>query len=184
MTLSNILFNNISHKLKLTLINKEKFYIKNLLNQTNQLEQIKKKYNKQISKKFNNTYNFLKQNLTVYYIINISFLKANTNIHFSDIKGKTKAFYSSGNVGLNGKQKIKRKIAITKLITTLVRESTFITNKPIALHLNNVKYYKSLIVKQLKRFFFIKIIKSYNLTSYNGCRKKKIRRKKYIKIFK
>ena len=77
MNLSNILFNNISNKLKLTSLNKEKFYLKNLFYQINQLKKKKKNY-KQLSK---NNNKFLKQDLTIYYTINISFLKANTTIH-------------------------------------------------------------------------------------------------------
>lgn len=182
MNLSNILFNNISNKLKF-LTNKKKFYIKNLLNQIHQLEQIKKKNYKKLGTKIVN-YNSFKQNLTVFYVINISFLKTNTIIHLSDIKGNIKLFYSAGEIGLSGKQKTKRRTVVTKLITLLLRKASFIKKKPVALHLNNVKFYKRLILKQLKKNFFITIIKSFNLTPYNGCRKKKIRRKKYTKKLK
>jgi ribosomal protein S11 len=184
MNLSNILFNNISNKLKLTLLEKEKFYIKNLFNQINQLEQIKKKNYKELGQKSMENNNFLKQDLTVYYIINISFLKANTTIHLSDIKGNIKLFYSAGDIGLKGKQKTKRRIAISKLIVILLKKAPFVNKKPVALHLNNIKFYKRLIIKQLKRNLFIKIIKSFNLTPYNGCRKRKIRRKKHTKKMK
>jgi ribosomal protein S11 len=184
MNLSNILFNNISNKLKLTLLEKEKFYIKNLFNQINQLEQIKKKNYKELGQKSMENNNFLKQDLTVYYIINISFLKANTTIHLSDIKGNIKLFYSAGDIGLKGKQKTKRRIAISKLIVILLKKAPFVNKKPVALHLNNIKFYKRLITKQLKRNLFIKIIKSFNLTPYNGCRKRKIRRKKHTKKMK
>ena len=184
MNLSNILFNNISNKLKLTLLEKEKFYIKNLFNQINQLEQIKKTNYKKLGQKSVENKNSFKQDLTVYYIINISFLKANTTIHLSDIKGNIKLFYSAGDIGLKGKQKTKRRIAISKLIVILLKKAPFINKKPVALHLNNIKFYKRLIIKQLKRNLFIKIIKSFNLTPYNGCRKRKIRRKKHTKKMK
>ena len=182
MNLSNILFNNVSNKLKF-LTNKKNFYIKNLFNQIYHLEQIKKKSYKKLGIKIvNNSY--LKQNLTVFYVINISFLKANTIIHLSDIKGNIKLFYSAGKIGVTGKQKTKRRTVITKLITLLLRKAPFINKKPVALHLNNVKFYKRLILKQLKRNLFITVIKSFNLTPYNGCRKKKIRRKKHNKKLK
>ena len=184
MNLSNILFNNISNKLKLTLLEKEKFYIKNLFNQINQLEQIKKTNYKKLGQKSVENKNSFKQDLTVYYIINISFLKANTTIHLSDIKGNIKLFYSAGDIGLKGKQKTKRRIAVSKLIVILLKKAPFINKKPVALHLNNIKFYKRLIIKQLKRNLFIKIIKSFNLTPYNGCRKRKIRRKKHTKKMK
>lgn len=180
MNLSHLLFNNISNKLKLTLLDKEKFYLKNLFSQIDQLEQI----NIKKIKNLNIQNNLFKENLTVYYIINITFLKANTTINISDIKGNIKLFYSTGDIGLKGKQKKKRRIAINKLISLFIKKINFINKKPVALHLNNVKFYKKLIIKRLKKNIFIKIIKSFNLTSYNGCRKKKIRRKKRTKMFK
>ena len=87
------------------------------------------------------------QDFIVMYIINISFLKANTTIHVSDIKGNIKLFYSAGSVGLTGKQKKKRRVAVIKLISLLLKKATFLGNKPIALHLNNVNFY--LIVGEL-----------------------------------
>nr|YP_010133767.1 ribosomal protein S11 [Nitzschia supralitorea]QWM93257.1 ribosomal protein S11 [Nitzschia supralitorea] len=120
----------------------------------------------------------------VMYIINISFLKANTTIHVSDIQGNLKFFYSAGSVELTGKQKRKRRIALSKLISLLLKKATFLGSKPIALHLKNVNFYKSLIVRKLKRNLYIKIIKIFDQTPYNGCRKKKLRRKKYTKKFK
>ena len=182
MNLSNILCNSIYNKLKLTVLYKEKFYVKNLFNQINQLEQVKKENDKSLSKK--NINDSLKKDLTIYYILNISFLKTNTTVHFSDMKGNVKFFYSAGNLNLKGKQKIKRKTVIGQLIKVLFKKISFLKKKPIALHLNNVKFYKRTITKQLKKVFFIKVIKSFNLISYNGCRKKKIRRKKFNKKFK
>jgi ribosomal protein S11 len=118
------------------------------------------------------------------YIINISFLKANTHIHVSDIQGNLKLFYSAGSVDLAGKQKKKRRIAVSKLISLLLKKATFLGQKPVALHLNNVNFYKNLIVRKLKRNLYIRIIKIFNQTPYNGCRKRKLRRKKYTKKFK
>ena len=118
------------------------------------------------------------------YVINISFLKANTTIHVSDTQGNLKLFYSAGSVALTGKQKKKRRIAVSKLISLLLKKANFLGQKPIALHLNNVNFYKNLIVRKLKRNLYIKIIKIFNQTPYNGCRKRKLRRKKYTKKFK
>lgn len=188
MTLSNTLFNNVSNKLKLKtfLLQKERFYIQNLLNQITQLKKLKESnYKKASIQKLNldrKTNNL--QDLIVMYIISISFLKANTTIHVSDIKGNMKLFYSAGSVGLVGKQKRKRRIAVSKLISLVLKKATFLTNKPIALHLNNVNLHSSLIVSKLKRTLYIRIIKSFSNTPYNGCRKKKLRRKKYTKKFK
>ena len=189
MNLSNTLFNNLTNKLKLDtyLLEEERIYVKNLLNQIDYLKKLKEKNYKNLSvNKFdktkhneNNT-----QDLMIVYVIGISFLKANTTIHVSDIKGNLQLFYSAGSVGLTGKQKRKRRIAIVKLISLLAKKATFLGKKPIALHLNNVNFYQNLIVNKLKQTLYIKVIKSFNQTPYNGCRKKKVRRKKYTKKFK
>jgi len=187
MNLSHILFTTISNQLKLKtfLLNEEKFCVKNLKTQIKFLRKEKENGYKNITVDEHtqlNTEN--NQKLIVMYVINISFLKANTTIHVSDIKGNMKLFYSAGSIGLTGKQKRKRRIATSKLISLLLQKATFLSKKPIALHLNNVNSYKSFIVNKLKRTFYIRLIKSFNQIPYNGCRKKKIRRKKYTKKFK
>jgi small subunit ribosomal protein S11 len=188
MNLSNTLFNTVATKLKLkvSLLNEERFYIKNLENQIDYLKKVKENNYKNLSvEKLTTTKeDDHAQNLMVMYIISISFLKANTTIHVSDIKGNIKLFYSAGSVGLTGKQKKKRRIAVSKLISLLLKKATFLNQKPIALHLSNVNFYKNLIVGKLKRTLYIRIIKSFNQAPYNGCRKKKLRRKKYTKKFK
>jgi len=189
MTLSNTLFNNLTNKLKLetSLLQKEKFYAKNLLNQVTYLKKFKKNNSKDLSVREFFISNDKKTNLQdfiITYIISISFLKANTTIQISDIKGNLKLFYSAGSVQLSGKQKRKRRIAVSKLISLVLKKATFLGQKPIALHLNNVNFYKNLIVRKLKRNLYIKVIKILNQTPYNGCRRKKLRRKKYTKRFK
>lgn len=186
MNLSNTLFTTVSNKLKLkiSLLNEERAYIKNLKTQIGSLKKVKENNYKSLNTKKLNAEFDNNQNLVVMYIINISFLKANTTIHISDIKGNMKLFYSAGSVGLAGKQKKKRRIAVSKLISLLLKKSIFLKNKPIALHLSNVNFYRNLIVSKLKKTLYIRVIKSFNQTPYNGCRKKKLRRKKYTKKFK
>lgn len=189
MNLSNTLFNNLANKLKLDtfLLQEEKFYVTNLLNQVIYLKKLKANDSKNLGVKrfsIHNTKESATQDFVVIYIVNISFLKANTTIHVSDIQGNLKLFYSAGSVDLTGKQKRKRRIAVSKLISLLLKKATFLGQKPVALHLNNVNFYKNLIVHKLKRNLYIKIIKIFNQTPYNGCRKRKLRRKKYTKKFK
>jgi ribosomal protein S11 len=187
MNLSNTLFNTISKKLKLkvSLLNEEKLYVQNLKIQIDSLKKMKKDDSKIISTP-KNQIGLLNnnQNLILMYVVNISFLKANTTIHVSDVKGNLKLFYSAGSVGLGGKQKRQRRVAAAKLISLLLKKATFLGNKPIALHLNNVNSYKNLIVNKLRRNLYIRLIKTFNQTPYNGCRRKKVRRKKYTKKFK
>lgn len=186
MNLANILFNSITSKLKLETLQIEEdiFYTEKLLKKVSTLKKLKEKNCKNLSLKKNKTN--LKtirsiDDFFVMYIISISFLKANTTINVSDIKGNIKLFYTAGSVELAGKQKRQRSLAISRLISQLVKKAKFLKNKPIALHLNNITFHKPLIVNKLKRNFFIKLIKSFNQAPYNGCRKKKIRRKKYAK---
>lgn len=187
MNLSNILFNTVATKLnlKVSLLNEERLYIKNLKNQINYFKKVKESNYKSLSIKKSDFFNFNNtQNLVVMYVINISFSKANTTIHLSDANGNIKLFYSAGSVDLTGKQKKKRRFAVSKLISLLIKKATFLEQKPIALHLNNVNFYKNLIVSKLKKVLYIRIIKSFNQAPYNGCRKKKLQRKKYTKKFK
>lgn len=187
MNLSNTLFTTISNQLKLKtfLLNEEKFCVKNLKTQIELLRKEKENGYKNIKidqSTLLNTEN--NQKLVLMYIINISFLKANTTIHVSDIKGNMKLFYSAGSIGLTGKQKRKRRIAVAKLISLLLQKAAFLNKKPVVLHLSNVNSYKNFIVNKLKRIFYVRLIKSFNQTPYNGCRKKKLRRKKHTKKFK
>lgn len=188
MTLSNTFFNTIANKLQLktSLLNEERFYIENLLNRIDYLKKLKENDYKTLSVKKSHYNKVVEndQNLIVMYIVGISFLKANTTIHVSDIKGNIKLFYSAGSVGLTGKQKKKRRVAVSKLISLLIKKATFLNKKPIALHLTNVNFYNSLIISKLKKNLYIRVIKSFNQAPYNGCRKKKLRRKKYTKKFK
>jgi len=189
MTLSNTLFHNLTNKLELeaSLLEKEKSYVKNLLNQATYLKKLRNNDSKNPSMKefiINNNKETNLQDFVIAYIVNISFLKANTMIHISDTKGNLKLFYSAGSVDLSGKQKRKRRIAISKLISLILKKATFLNQKPIALHLNNVNFYKNLIVRKLQRNLYIKVIKILNQTPYNGCRKRKLRRKKYTQKFK
>lgn len=185
MNLSHTLFNTVSNKLKLkiSLLSEERLYVNSLHVQIESLKKIKESNYKDISVQKNQVKINNNQDLIVMYIINISFLKANTTIHISDIKGNMRLFYSAGSVGLIGKQKRKRRIAALKLISLLLKRATFLNKRPVALHLKNVNSYRNIIVSKLKRNLFIRVVKSFNQTPYNGCRKKKVRRKKYTKKF-
>ena len=174
--LSNILFKNIKQKIEvLPQFKKDIVYINKFY---------KKIFDFQLSnnkKDFNNLdikVDELKENFLIVYIISISFLKANTMIHISDTSGNMKLFYSAGLVNLTGKQKKQRFFAVLRLIKLIYKKAYMLFGKPVALHLNNVNRYKVIIVKKLKQKFFIKIIKAFDLDAYNGCRKKKERRKR------
>lgn len=114
MNLSNTLFNNLAHKLKLetSLLQEEKFYVENLLNQVIYLKKLKTNNYKNLGvKKFIIYNNYNKetnpQDFMVMYIIDVSFLKANTTIHVSDICGNLKLFFFCGFCKLNWETKKK-----------------------------------------------------------------------------
>lgn len=186
MTLSNTLFTAVSNELniKVSLLNEERFLIKNYQNRINLLKKNKENNSKYLNHYKIYSYPNTNQNLVVMYIINISFLRANTVIHVSDARGNIKLFYSAGSVNLTGKQRRNRRIAILKLISLLFKKAAFLVTKPVALHLNNVNAYKSFIIDKFKKVLYLRVIKTFNLAPYNGCRKKKLRRKKYTKKIK
>lgn len=116
---------------------------------------------------------------TIAYIIYFTFSATNTFLYITDSLGNLKFRHSAGSVGFKGKQKKVRILVLTRFLKELrkLKISTF-KNKPIALHLNNVGFYKYFIIKNIKKYFFIRLIKNYNTYSYNGCRKKKRLRKR------
>ena len=172
--ISTILSNIVITKLKIdnSKFEEEKLYANTLLNK---IKNFKMK---------NNTIETISEDFLVFYTITISFLKSNTIVSVSDIKGNMKVFYSSGSIDLIGKQKKNRVKAISKLISLLFKKAFFVKKYPVAVHLYNVNFYSPLIINKLKTKFFVKVIKKFNKIPYNGCRKKKIRRKKYTKKFK
>lgn len=121
------------------------------------------------------------KNFLIMYIITVSFLKSNTTIHVSDVKGNVKFFFNAGSVNLIGKQKKRRVVVLFRLLKLFLNNSSSLYNKPIGLHLNNVTRHKYLIIKKLKEKFFIRVVREFNQVPYNGCRQSKIRRRKRLK---
>lgn len=188
--LSNTLTSTVLTKLKLEtcFLENEKSHLFNLsklilkLSESNEDIKIRALWQ---TKNFKDNKKTLKssQDFVISYVITITFLKANTMIHVSDAVGNVKWFCSSGSINITGKRKKQRRSVILKLIIFLFKKVDFLGNKPVALHLNNVSSYQTFIVKKLKKEIFIKVVKSFNQIPYNGCRQKKIRRKKYSKNF-
>jgi ribosomal protein S11 len=185
--LSNTLHNIATTKLKTDFLKlkKEKFYLQILTEKLSFLKtnsDFKKFSLNRIPCNFKKLLG--KEKCLIVYVITVTFLKANTNINVSDIKGNVKLSFTSGSVNLVGKQKKNRLKSVSRLVSLLAKKATFLKNYPVAVHLHNVSSYKFLILKKLKFNFFIRLVKSFNLAPYNGCRKKKVRRKKYVKKFK
>jgi ribosomal protein S11 len=117
----------------------------------------------------------------VTYIIDISFSKTNTLLHIMDFSGNLKFFCSAGLFKYKGRRKKSRFQIIRDFYHILLSKFKFLRFKPIALHLKNVGNDKYWITKKFKKKFYIKTIRNFNLYPCNGCRKKKVRRKKFKK---
>ncbi len=134
---------------------------------------------KQKYKKFEFVSSHNKNGSVISYVIYFSFSRVNTFLYVTDALGNLKFRYSAGLVDFKGKQKKNRLQVLNRFFSSLKKlKMSLLKNKPIAIHLHNVGSYKYFIVKKLKKFFFVRFIKSYQTYPYNGCRKKKRLRKK------
>lgn len=119
-----------------------------------------------------------KKGFIVLYSICFSFSSVNTFLYVTDALGNLKFRYSAGLLDFKGKAK-KSRFQILKTFFKELRKLkvSLLKNKPIALDLENVGFYRHLIVRRLKKKFFIQIVNNRQTHSYNGCRKKKKSRK-------
>lgn len=117
----------------------------------------------------------------VSYIIDFSFSRTNTTLHVMDCSGNVKFFYSAGLFDFKGKQKTFQSNAILKkFYKILVYDLPFLKSSPVAIHFKNknVNYKISWFLKKLREKLFIIVVKFFIMYPYNGCRKKKRKRKK------
>lgn len=157
-------------------------YINQLKNKIFLLNQVKEKSYKTVNLDLYPTNKFLALNDSrVLYIISIQFSKSNTLFHVTDFKGNLRFFCSAGCFHYKGKGKRNRLAVIKNFFYLLAMKLKFLKGKPLALHLKNVNSNKFWLIKQLKTKFFIKTVRSFNFYPHNGCRKSKVRRKKYKK---
>ena len=125
--------------------------------------------------------NFMSNNL-VKYVIGISVYHTNTIMYVSDIKGKVKFFCTANSLGLKKKKKI---VILAKLIKYTLSKTDFITKSDtVAVHFTNcTKRLTSFSLYFLKKLYNIEVIKVKNNQPFNGCRPKKIKRKKRQRLF-
>ena len=159
-------------------IHLKKQYLEKMQNNVHVLKKVKEVNYKKANLEFFK--NSIPSSSTTYvmYIIEISFSKKNTLFHVSDFSGNIKFFYSAGSFQQKGKGKIARSIILRKFYRILVSKLKFIKKVPIAVHFKNADSNMFWFLKKLKKKFFITFVKYSYHYSYNGCRKKKIRRKK------
>jgi len=165
-------YKNLSEKVKndIKLLKKIKEYhlIKNLQNII-------------VKKSFKSSY--YKSNFFIKYVLGVIVTKTNTIIYLTDIKGRIKYFITSGILKINEKQ--NKAIVISKLFRFLLLKNMHLqkTNE-IVLHFKNLNQRLALIVFSFVSKYFQNIlaVKIYNNQPHNGCRPKKIKRKKRKKL--
>lgn len=119
------------------------------------------------------------------YILGISISKTNNIIYLSDTTGHIKFFCNSGQLDLDKKVRKKTKLVIIKLVNFINKKlKSVYLNEHIALHLKNVKkrFCYSTLNLLLERKYKVDVLKIKNNQPHNGCRPRKLKRKKRKKI--
>ena len=160
-------------------IHLKKQYLKKIQNNNYLLNKLKEANYKKIGSWFPSKSMHLPTSPFVMYIIEISFSKKNTLFHIMDYSGNIQFFYSAGSFQQSGKGKIARSIVLRKFYRLLITKLKFVKKVPIAIHFRNTDSNIFWFLKKLNKKFFITVVKHFNYYPYNGCRKKKIRRKKF-----
>lgn len=160
-------------------IHLKKQYLKKMQSKVLLVNRLKEINHKRIGSNFSKRPIKLSNTTFVTYILEISFSKKNTLFHISDCSGNIKFFYSAGSFQQKGKGKISRSTVLRKFYKVLISKLKFLRRVPVAVHFKNVDSNMFWFLKRLKKKLFITVVKHFNQYPYNGCRKKKIRRKKF-----
>lgn len=114
------------------------------------------------------------------YIVKVRFSAVNTFLHISDCEGRLEFQTSAGHF-FYGKQKaVRRSSVLQKLFDRAMAEFPLVKEKPVALHLCNVNM-RFWVVRKLKKKLYVRVVKVFKVYPHNGCRKKKLKRKKFKK---
>lgn len=161
----------------------KKQYLKKMQSKLRLITKLKEKNYKQLGCKFSNQPILSTNSILVMYVIDISFSKKNTLFTISDCLGNVKFFYSAGFFSQKGQGKISRSTVLRKFYRLLVSKFKFLKKVPVAIHFKNADSNMFWFLKKLKKKIFVILIKHFNFYPYNGCRKKKIQRKKFKSKF-
>jgi ribosomal protein S11 len=119
-------------------------------------------------------------NQIVKFILKLDLRKSNIKTNILHSNGKTIFKDSSGILGFKSSNKHK-KIAFNSIIKKLKFKMKNFRYFNFSLHFLGSKFSKKFITKKLNKFINLKIIKTYNLMPFNGCRPLKKKRKKFKK---
>lgn len=153
-------------------------YFKKLNKKT--LKKIKKNINTNILFQNYSTFNYS----FVKFIINISTSNSNFFLHVMDCFGYQLSFFSVAilkKINAN-KKTITNSQILEKFYKLLLVKFKFLQNVPIALHFNGMELHFQWFVEKISKKFFIIVTKFYSKYSHNGCRKRKVKRKKRKKM--
>lgn len=126
-----------------------------------------------------------KSNYFIKYVIGIHISGTNIVISLCNIKGEIKYFISANSLKLNKKQ--NKITTITKLFKILLLKNPFLKqNNYTILHFKNINQRTAILIYSFASNYLKNIvsIKIFNNKPHNGCRPKKIKRKKNKIIFK
>lgn len=121
----------------------------------------------------------LEKKVKTQYILKIIFSKSNIMVNVTDVKGLTLMKETIGNLKqFQGSQKTK-KIALNLLLRKLKFRFRELKNTAMALQLQGSNRNKIKWSKKVINYFNITKIFSENVHPFNGCKYKKIKRKKF-----
>lgn len=127
------------------------------------------------------TYPLLNTNTSL--TVSLKFTISNTLVSATTSSGDPLISFSAGLVGLKSRQKVDRQKAVTSLLIKMdkhLRNIGIDQNVLVSLHLTNIGQNTRFVVGVAKLLFLIVSVKSLERTPFNGCRKKKLRRKKTV----
>lgn len=132
--------------------------------------------------KFNNDKNNLQKKMIlnknlITHIIHVNLLNSNIIVNITDLNGIPIIYCSSGIVNFSGSQKTKH-LALQSIINKITYKSKNLNHNKFAIHFKGIKKDRKKIYKKLKKKFEIKTLKVFNLSPHNGCRPRKIKKKK------
>jgi ribosomal protein S11 len=170
--MSNIVINNLN-------INS---FLKNIKSNKNFVTKLK---SQQVEINSNHDHTRFKNSVfSVAYIVYVVQNKTSLAMHITNSEGNLIYSATPHSAGFSGKAKQRAQASIVKKFLSVLLTSNqvaFLKSKPIALHLTNIGFIKQWLIKKLKKTFFIESVRIFTTVPFNGCRKKKLRRKKIKK---
>nr|YP_009495495.1 ribosomal protein S11 [Toxarium undulatum]AWQ64142.1 ribosomal protein S11 [Toxarium undulatum] len=113
-------------------------------------------------------------------IVNIRVTHNNLFINISDYKGKTKCMFTTSSLirhKTNARRSHKQFGLLVKIFKRVVTDFKRLRKSFIRINFRNThKYQELVIIKILRKLFFIRSIQNYRLQPFNGCRPRKLRR--------